>query len=354
MTILSRYIGRTVILASVLVMAVMLSVYTFLSFVDELRDVGKGNYDLHAATEFVLLTLPGRIYDLFPACALLGTLLGLGWLASTSELIAMRAAGLSIASITTSVMRVGVALMLALILFGELVAPVTEQYAQAQRSIAISGHIALMSRLGFWVRDKLTFINIRQILPGVRLGDIYIYEFNDQRRLVGTAHAAEASYIGKRWLLKDIALDRIEDDGVITTRIPQAAWETLLSPDLINVVVVDPQKLSAIGLYRYINYLRDNHQDASRYQLALWIRIMAPISTGVMVFLAVPFVFGSLRTMGAGQRTVIGAMVGLAFFLLNRTLSYLGLAYDLNPFFSAAFPTLLFLGLAIWLMRRAY
>ena len=137
MKILSRYIGRTVIIASVLAMAVMLSIYTFLSFVDELRDVGKGSYDLRAVTEFVLWTLPGRIYDLFPACALLGTLLGLGWLASTSELIAMRAAGLSIASITTSVMRVGVALMLALILFGELVAPATEQYAQARRSIAI-------------------------------------------------------------------------------------------------------------------------------------------------------------------------------------------------------------------------
>jgi lipopolysaccharide export system permease protein len=136
--------------------------------------------------------------------------------------------------------------------------------------------------------------------------------------------------------------------------VPQAAWETLLSPDLINVVVVDPRKLSAIGLYRYIHYLRANHQDPSRYQLALWIRIMAPFSTGVMVFLAVPFVFGSLRAMGVGQRIVIGTMVGLVFYLLNQTLNHLGVAYDLNPFFSAAFPTLLFLGVALWLMRRAY
>jgi lipopolysaccharide export system permease protein len=350
--LLDRYIGRAIASSTVLVMLVLLAIYTFLSFADELRDVGQGRYDLWAALEYVLLTLPGRIYDLFPATALLGTLLGLGGLAGTSELIVMRAAGVSVSRIGWAVMKVGIVLVAMVIILGEWLAPVSEQYAKVKRSIAVSGQIAMVSRKGFWVRDKLTFINIRQVLPGVRLGDISIYAFDEQRRLEGTAHAGEAAYLNNEWLLRDIRLNRIDEEGVITEKIPEARWDTLLSPELVNVLVVEPDNLSALGLYRYIHYLRANRQDATRYVLALWVKLVMPIATGAMVFLAVPFVFGPLRSVGMGQRILAGSLVGLGFYLGNRTLNHVGLAYDLNPVFSATFPTLVFLGLALWLMYR--
>jgi lipopolysaccharide export system permease protein len=333
-------------------MTVLLAIYTFLSLADEMGDVGQGRYDLRAALEYVLLTIPGRIYDLFPASALLGTLLGLGGLASTSEFIVMRAAGVSVLRISWAVMKVGAVLVALVVVLGEQLAPLSEQYAQVKRSIAVSGQIAMVSREGFWVRDKLTFINIRQVLPGVRLGDIYIYTFDEQRRLEGTAHAREAVYVDNEWLLKDIRLNRIDEDGVVVEKIPVTRWDTLLSPELVNILVVEPDNLSALGLYRYVRYLHANRQDASRYELALWIKLVMPLATGVMVFLAIPFVFGPLRSVGMGQRILSGSLIGLGFYLANRTLNHIGLAYDLNPIFSATFPTVAFLALALWLMYR--
>lgn len=352
MKILDRYIGRTVLSATLLALAVLVALSAFFTFVGEVGDIGIGDYRLPQVLEYVVLVIPAITYELFPMAALLGSLMGLGVLAANSELVVVRAAGVSLGRIVRSVLQIGLALMLVAVLVGEFVAPASTQYAENRRAIAQTQRITLKTRYGLWVRDGSTFINVRRVLSDSRISGIYIYEFDGRHRLRTATHAWEAHYTGEKWRLVDIRQTVFEAERTVSRNLAEAAWESLLSPDLLSIIVVRPENLSAVGLYRYIDYLRANGLDARRYELALWIKVVAPFSTLVMMFLGVPFVFGPLRSVGAGQRIFVGIMVGIGFFLLNRALNHVGLVYGLNPLLSAVLPTVLFLGLGIWGVRR--
>ena len=352
MKVLDRYLGRTVAFAILVVMLVLLALYTFISFLGELERVGSGNYTVYYALGYVALTLPRRLYELFPVAALLGTLVGLGALAGGSEITAMRAAGVSVTRIGGAVMRLGALLMAMMIAVGEWLAPDLEQYAQQQRAAALGQQVAMQGRSGFWARDGASFINIRTIHPGGWLEGLTIYDFDKTRHLQKITQADEAEYRNKAWRLSGIRRSLISADGVISEQIPEARWESLISPGLLEVVLVRPDALSAVGLHRYVRYLRNNHLDTSRYQQALWIKIINPVTTGVMVLLALPFVLGPLRSVGISQRVLAGSLVGIAFYLFNSSFHYLGQVYNLDPLFSAAFPTATFLVITLLWLRR--
>ena len=354
MKILDRYLGRVVAISTLAVILVLLALFFLIDFVDQLGDVGKGNYGLLQALHYILLIQPRNIYVLFPLAALLGSLLGLGWLASNSELLVIRAAGVSLGQISLSVMKIGLMMVVGVMFLGEVIAPASEQYAQMQRSIAISDRITLKTDYGIWTRDGHSFINIRTVFPGQRLGEINIYEFDDRHHLRIATSAKTGRFKKGSWLLEDIVQSHINEDGIVTRQVVRAAWESLLSPDLINVLTVRPERLSTWELYRYITYLRDNNQDAERYELAFWTRSVWPVSTAVMIFLAIPFVFGSLRSVGMGQRILVGGLVGIGFYLFNQTFSQVGLVYNFNPAFSALLPISLFFILAVILVRRVH
>ena len=352
MKIIDRYIGVIVASHTVVVMLVFLALFCFANFVGEMDSVGKGSYGLPQAALYVLFTLPSLIYQLFPPVALIGSMIGLGTLASNSELIVVRAAGVSMARIILSVMKVGVLLMLAAVIVGEWIAPKAEQYAQTMRSSALAERISLKTQTGFWARDGQSFIHVRDILPDSNLRDISVYDFDSRQRLQVVTHASAASYQNSKWLLQDVERSTISETGVSTDHLPRAEWCPLLSPTVLGVVAVKPEKLSAWGLYKYIDYLHDNGLSAERYELAFWKKIISPLATGVMVFLAIPFVFGGLRSVGIGQRILVGALVGIGFYLFNQTFGYVGLVYDMNPLFSAAFPVAAFFVAGVLLMRR--
>ena len=354
MKILDRYIGTAVVTSTLLVILVLLALFFFIDFVNNLNDVGKGNYNVLRAVQYVALTQPRRVYELFPLAALLGSMMGLGWLAAGSELTVIRAAGVSLTRLMLSIMKVGAMMMLAVILIGELVAPKSEQYAQSLRSMALTSQIALDTRYGFWTRDERTFINIRTLLPGGLFSDIYIYEFDDKHQLRVATHAAKARREGEQWLLEDIVQSEIKPSGVITRNIARAQWNSLLSADLVSVVLVKPESLSSWDLYTYLGYLRDNGQSTQRYEIALWNKLVAPFTTGVMVFLAIPFVFGSLRSVGMGQQVLVGSLLGIGFHLFNQVFSHVGLVYNLSPLFCALFPSTLFLLAALMMLSRPY
>ncbi len=354
MKILDRYIGTAVAMSSLLVMLVLLALFFFIDFVNNLNDVGKGNYNVVTAAQYVLLSQPRRIYELFPLAALLGTMLGLGALAAGSELTAIRAAGVSLARIVLSVMKVAAIMMLGVVLVGELAAPKSEQYAQSLRAMALSSHLSLDTRYGFWSRDAHSFINIRTILPGGRFSDIYVYEFDDKQNLRVATHAAKGQREDGKWLLEDIVQSEIQPSGVTTRRIARAHWSSLLSPDVVDAVLVKPEWLSLWDIYRYLDYLRANNQNTQRYEMALWGKLLAPFTTGVMVFLAIPFVFGSLRSVGVGQRVLVGSLLGVGFHLFNQISTHIGLVYELSPLLSALFPATLFLLIALVLLSRPY
>lgn len=352
MRILDRYIARHIVMGIMLVMGLLLSLFTIFSFMDELSRVGSGNYETSGAVLYVLLLIPGLIYQLFPITALLGCTIGLGVLASNSELTTMRAAGISLNRIIWSTMKVGLVLVVLTLIIGESIAPVSEQYARTFRSVAISDKLDVRGKSQLWARDRNSFVNVREILPGERLGGIFIYEQGSDHQVSRIVHAQSAAFQKNQWVLENVVSSDLTSKQVTYHRQKKLIWDTKLSPDLLSVVTLHPATMSIHGLYQYINYLNKNGLDAATYEYAMWGKIVAPFVTGVMVFLAIPFVFGPLRSVGVGHRVLVGALVGIGFYLANQMFSYVGIVYNFNPVMSAILPAAFAFIVAYWMLRR--
>jgi lipopolysaccharide export system permease protein len=352
MTILDRYLATHVIWGTLLALCVLLALFTFVALADELGDVGKGEYTVVRAFEYMLLALPQRAFLLFPFAALVGTLVGLGTLSSSSELTVMRASGLSATRISVTVLTAGLGLAIVSMLVGEFIAPLSERLAHERRSVAISSRIDVNTNYGFWVRDGSSFVNIRRALPGNKVEGVYIYEFDADKQLRVATYARQAHYEDGRWILQGIRQSDIRENRVSSREIEQAAWAAMFKPDLVDVVAVKLESLSAIGLYRYMDYLRENGLSTARFELAFWTKIVYPIATVVMIFFALPLVLGILRSAGVGQRILVGSMVGMVFHIINQISGDIGLVYGLSPFFSALLPTLVFFAIGMTMMRK--
>ena len=339
-------------MSTLLVMGLLLALFTVFSFMDELNRVGRGNYTTAHAVQYVLLLLPGLAYQLFPIAALLGCTIGLGFMASNNELTIMRAAGVSLGRIVWAVMKVGMVLVILTLLLGESIAPTAEQYARTLRSVAISDKLAIRGKSQLWARDDNSFVNVREILPGERLGGIYIFERDESHHISRIVEAKTAVYLNNQWVLEDVVSSEFGDKQVISLHQKNLLWETKLSPDLLSVVTLHPGTMSIRGLYQYVSYLNENGLDAATYEYAMWNKIIAPLVTGVMVFLAIPFIFGPLRSVGAGHRVLIGALVGIGFYLVNQMFSYVGIVYSFNPVLSALMPAGVAFAVAYWMLRR--
>ncbi len=352
MRILDLYIGRTVIAGTLLALFILLAVDVFFSFANEIQDLGKGRYTLGDVFTFVGLTIPRRVYEMFPMAALIGSLLSLGTLASSSELVAIRAAGVSVTRISLSVLKAGGILLVIAAAIGEWVAPWSEQIAQQRRATAQSEAITFRSDHGLWARDGNRFINIKLILPDGHLSGIEVYEFSEDGSLKSSISAKTAEHVESGWRLHGARQGTLKDNVLTLNKAKRLDIPTLLSPKLLNVVTLAPEDLSARDLHQYANYMRDNGLDASRYDLAFWQRVFSPVSGLVMLFLSIPFVFGPLRSAGTGQRLLWGVMTGVAFYLVNQTMTHAGQVYGLPAPLSALLPALLFFAGGLWVMRQ--
>lgn len=352
MRLLDRYIGSAVASSTLVVLLVLLVLFSFGAFVAELDAVGKGDYTLATAAQYVMLSMPRLAYELFPVVALLGSIIGLGMLAGNNELLVMRGAGVSVGRIGYAVMKVGLLWVVLAVLTGEFVAPVTDRYAKALHSSALSERFAMTSENGLWARDGRDFIHIHDVLADGLVGGVTIYEFDDKQRLLEVTQARTGRYTGGKWQLDQVARSRIDPAGVETERRKTMEWQSLLTPDMIEVVAVKPDSLSIKGLLDYVGYLRENGLDAEKYKLALWNKLVLPATTAVMVFLSIPFIFGPLRSVGVGQRIFVATLIGISFYLLGQLSGYAGLLYKLPTALGAVLPTALFLALAVLLMRR--
>lgn len=352
MKILSRYIASHILSSTFVVLLVLLGLYTFMDFVAELEDLGKGQYQLLDIVTYLALTMPKRIYELLPVVALLGSVIGLGNLASQSELVAMRAAGISIKDINKSVMIVAAILVLIAVVVGEVVRPLTEERARELQSVAQTGTVGTRSEHGFWTRDGNHFNHIERINSDGTFTNIAIYEFDAVNRLRALTKASSAKYEEDVWILNDVVQSTIDENGVKVSSTTHARWKSQLNPGMLNVVVVPPEFLAVWNLLDYISFLKTNHQSVAQYELAFWSKVMMPLSTAVMVLLAVPFIFGPLRSSPIGGRILAGVLIGLGFYLFNQSFQHIGLVFGVLPWLAAAFPTLLFAGLAWWMNKR--
>jgi len=354
MIILDRYIAKMILQSTAIVMFFLVALFTFITYVDQLGDVGQGSYGAIQAAEYVLLIIPRIVYQMFPIAVLVGAIIGLGMLANSNELTVIRAAGVSIKRIILSVMKVGIFLIVIVIIIGEWIAPVSERYAQVFRSVALSNSLAIGKIYGVWARDGLKFVNIQKVLPEGKLGGVNIYELDETRKLNKLIQAKVAYYINDNWVLEDVTEAQIGTDSINVQRYQSREWSTSLSPDLLSIVIVKPETLSIIGLYQYIEHLHENELDASRYELAFWSKIVLPIVTGVMIFLAIPFVFGSLRSVSIGKRIMVGTFVGIFFYIINQVFGYVGLVYHFNIMLSAVLPAIGFFLFAVYKVRKIY
>lgn len=352
--IIDRYIGRSVIYGSLLALFLLTSLIAFIHFVKEIQDVGKASYGVLDAMAFVALGYPKDLYEMFPTAVLLGSMLGLGSLASNSELTVIRTAGISVGRIIRSVIQAGLILALLVAVVGELVVPETERKAQEIRAAAFQQTITLGGQQGLWARDGDYFLHADNVYPGFHLSGIKLYKTDKDGRIVAISHVASAHYRNKKWVLDHVRTSLVDKQGIAVETIPRETWDRLLNPDLLDVVSVKPQNMSAMELYRYSHYLQQNELDASQYRLAFWIKIMTPLSSVVMLLIALPFVFSSQRSASAGQRLMMGLLLGIGFYVLNKTLNHMGQVYGFNPFMSAAVPVFVVAVFALLGLRKIH
>ena len=352
MNILDRYIIKTVIYSTFLFLLIILSLYGFISLADSFKYVGKGSFEMIDAFYYTFLTLPRRMYQLFPFSVLLGAMMGLGTLNSHNELVAIRAAGVSIAKVIFSVMKAAFFLAVFIFIVGEYIIPVTEKMAENHWTMQTRGTVSTVSEDAIWIRDKDTFTKIHSITSDKTLGKLSIFTFNEDKTLKVSTLAASARYDGEDWILKDIKQTFITRDKVITNQIDQARWPTLLDLELVDVIISRLENLSAFGLYRYSSYLDANNLESNQYWLAFWNKMVQPFSIAAMLLLSVPFVFSSSRTSNAGTRLMIGVFIGVIFTIANKITAQFGLVYDINPLVSASLITISAFFIASILIRR--
>lgn len=353
---LSRYLNRELTSSILLITLALLAMFAFFDLIQELDSIGKGNYGMGTALLFVLLSVPGHVYEVVPVGVLIGALYALARLARDSELVVLRVSGVSMLRLAGVMLRVGLMFALLTFLVGELVTPLSEKTAQRMRLKATDSVVAQDFRSGLWVKDGNSFVNIGEVLPDAELLNIRIYEFDKDFRLRMISHAGSAVYRDGQWQLGKVNQTSFEERKIRSESFEQASWKSVIQPELLNVLLVVPEKMSAWNLYFFINHLAENRQRTSRYEIALWSKMVYPVACVVMVILALPFGFLQQRAGGVSAKIFVGTMIGIGYQILNRLFGHVGLLNDWSPAISATVPTLLFLGLGVgmllWVERR--
>jgi lipopolysaccharide export system permease protein len=348
---LNRYIAREIIAATALVFAALVLLFAFFDLVEQIKDLGRGAYQLRHIFAHVVLSMPDRVYVLFPIAAMIGTIFALANLVASSEYTVMRASGVSLARMAGVIIRTGLLFAALTFLFGEFIAPPAEQLANRIRSQAITGLVAQEFRSGLWIKDGTSFINVAEVLPDLSLRGLRIYEFDQGYRLRSVSFAERGTHQqARRWSLMRVVQTTFDDRKTSVREIAEADWESVLDPALLSVLQVKPEKMSAWRLHAYAQHLKENRQKALRYEIAFWAKTMYPVAVLAMMLLALPFAYFQRRQGGVGAKIFAGIMLGLGFHFLNKLFSHLGLLNDWPAVFSAVSPTLIFLCVALGMM----
>ncbi|MBW8328567.1 MAG: LPS export ABC transporter permease LptG [Thiobacillus sp.] len=357
MKLLARYLAGQVLVASGFVLLALLVLFAFFDVMQELGSLGRNDYGLGQAAVVVLLNVPGHLYEILPVAALIGTLFALSRLVGNSEYAVMRVSGLSNWRVAGYFAIIGVVLSLLVLVLGEYVAPWSEQAAQRYKLLATRSVVAQQFRSGLWVKDGRSFINVREVMPDNTLRGIEIYGFAADGSLGWIRAAEQANWRGDQiWDLQQVMETRFSSNGIQATRSARQDWQSVLTPDILSVLLVAPEKMSARTLWRYVAHLKDNGQKATRYELALWSKFISPFVIPIMMLIAMPFAIQGPRAGGTSSKIFIGILAGLGFHLLSRLFGHLGLLNDWPAVMVAILPLLIFLAIALagirWVERR--
>jgi lipopolysaccharide export system permease protein len=338
--ILNQYMMRTILTSTALVLVVLLALAGLFEFIAELDDT-RGDYQPRLAIIYTLLRLPNLAFEMLPVAVLLGSLLGLGALAGNSEIIVMRSAGLSVKQLATMVGLTGAVLLVITGLLGEFIGPPLDFFARNMRMEARYQQDDDSFGNEAWVKDGSTFLHLEKVSPEFEFGSLYLYRFENGQ--LQSISIAENSGIDENdnWILENLRETHFKQDGVQVLTSTRAIESFEVNSDLLGSSMAKPLSLSARELLSYIDYLKRNSLDTTKYETEFWFRVARTSTVLVMPLLALAFVFGSLRTGGAGGRLIIGVVIGLAYYLASETLANSGQVFNLNPIIVTWLPTII-------------
>ena len=354
---IEKYLARQIYGAAGFILFAFLALFAFFDLIKELTDLDKGEYQLRQVFTFVMLSVPAHAYELFPVVVLIGTLYVLSHLASNSEYTVMRGSGLSPARAALALGKIGLAFVILTFVIGEWVAPLAEETAQKTKLRALSSMIGQDLQSGLWFKDEGSFINVREARQASQLTGVRIFDFDSNYRLRAITSAERADYKGAGvWGLSGVASTTFANEGPRTSRAERLDWRSAVTPDLLDALIVQPNRMSSWALHKYIQHLESNRQKTEQYQIALWKKIVYPFATLVMMALALPFAYMHARAGMVGVKVFLGIMLGTFFHMLNNLFSHIGLLQHWPPFASAVVPSSAFLMAAMlmmwWVERR--
>ena len=353
MPILARYILRTVFAYTALVLAVLLVLGGLFLFVNEQDDIGTGGYTATQAMTYVFFNLPNFACQLLPVAALIGALLGLGNLARGSELVVMRASGITTVRFCVWLALAGLILAVLMAGVGEFVAPPLEKYGRQLKVFSMYSEFSFAGSRGAWVRDGDAIISVEQQSAEARFGGVQIFRFGPGRVLLAAGRAESASVDdGSGWRLENYSETRFTGDGTEARKEPSEEHRSALSPDFLGLAVVEPQAMGLRDLVAYVEHLRHNGLDSSRFEIVLWSRTARFVALMLVLMLALPFSLGPMRSTGQGARTIVGILIGVGFVLMSQTLENSGQIMGLSPVLTGWLPTALLGALTLTMLVR--
>lgn len=349
---LDRYVFFALLGQCVLVLASLLAIFGFFAALEQLDDVGAGRYGLSLAGLLVVYQLPGLAWQMAPIAALIGTLLSMGNLVASNEITAMRAGGVSLKRILAAAVMAALCFGGTALVFADFTVPPAERAGRQLKAMIKGQDNTLALRSGYWARDGARFVNISGVRPNGDIAGVSLYEFDAEEQLRVLTHAAHARWVRDQWMLESIQQTRFLGDASETTYIPRASWQSVLRPDLIDLVVLDPNSLSLSDLWNYVRYLERNQQESTRYWQAIAAKLVYPLASAAMVLLGIPIVFTTPRDTSLGLRIAIGVVIGLVFHVMNQAAGDIGMVYGLPTLVSALLPSAMALMAAGLMFRR--
>ena len=347
MKILEQYLWKVLVMSILLTWVSLVGLDSFFNYLRELKQTqNQTQYGTLQALVYIGYMLPRSFYEFFPTATLIGAVMGLGQLAASSELVAMRAAGISIKNIIFSTLRLGLVMALLIFALGEWVLPQAEMTGTSFKMEKQEKGPAL-TKLGAWFKEGEQIIHIDKVWNQDKFLGIAIFESNQSM-----THAESATRQGQRWLLHNVVVRELNHPEIRLKRYKNLQVDRLVPPDILDITAVDSKHLSIQELSTFIEHQDKNSLNTTRLEQAYWQRFSIPLSILVMLIIAIPFTFGSQRSAGAGQRLFFGILIGISFFLLNRAASNMGVVYGFSPIFSAFMPLIFFLGIGLIFLRR--
>ena len=342
MKIFDWYIFKAILEMTLIVLFVFVALSGFVDFVGQINDIGIGDYGVNQAIQYTLLKLPSSIFQLMPIIILIGSLLGLGLMSKSSELIVLLSSGVSLQRLGISVFSSGLILCFFTVVIGEYISPSMERYADQYRTISKFQYSSLGNTGGIWLKEGDKIININLLEENKSFGNVTIYELKKLSQLSKISRASSAGIDDdNQWILSNLKETVFSENGISQESSRYKIEKTKLDRDLVSLTVVKPENLNVIELYRFVNYLESNGLDADLYISAFQSRIASIFALPIMCLLALPFSLGFLREKGTGYRILLGVIIGLIYFLIENTLVESSQVYNINPILVGWLPTLL-------------